>query len=96
MDAVRKIGSKIRDGSLEVDDITPQEIESNLYTSYLPQSSPDMVLRTSGEKRLSGFLLWQSAYSELVFMDIFWPEFRKIDLLRAIRTFQKRKRRMGR
>ena len=96
VDAVRKIGSKIRDGSLEVDDITPQEIESNLYTSYLPQSSPDMVLRTSGEKRLSGFLLWQSAYSELVFMDIFWPEFRKIDLLRAIRTFQKRKRRMGR
>lgn len=95
VDAIRKIGSKIRDGSLEVDDITPQEIESNLYTSYLPQSSPDMVLRTSGEKRLSGFLLWQSAYSELVFMDILWPEFRKIDLLRAIRTFQKRKRRMG-
>lgn len=96
VDAVRKIGFKIREGSLDVEKITPQEIESNLYTSYLPQSSPDMVLRTSGEKRLSGFLLWQSAYSELVFMDILWPEFRKIDLLRAIRTFQKRKRRMGR
>ena len=75
--------------------ITKKEIESNLYTSHLPQSSPDMILRTSGEKRLSGFLMWQSAYSELVFMDIFWPEFRKIDLMRAIRTFQVRKRRLG-
>ncbi|MEK0348114.1 MAG: undecaprenyl diphosphate synthase family protein, partial [Nitrosopumilus sp.] len=72
-----------------------KEIESNLYTSHLPQSSPDMILRTSGEKRLSGFLMWQSAYSELIFMDIFWPEFRKIDLMRAIRIFQERKRRLG-
>jgi tritrans,polycis-undecaprenyl-diphosphate synthase [geranylgeranyl-diphosphate specific] len=54
-----------------------------------------MILRTSGEKRLSGFLMWQSVYSELVFMDIFWPEFRKIDLMRAIRTYQERKRRLG-
>ena len=54
-----------------------------------------MILRTSGERRLSGFLLWQSAYSELIFMDIFWPGFRKIDLMRAIRTYQKRKRRLG-
>ena len=80
---------------IENRDITKEEIESNLYTSHLPQSSPDMILRTSGEKRLSGFLIWQSAYSELVFMDIFWPEFRKIDLMRAIRTFQERKRRLG-
>ena len=95
VDAVKKIGNKIKDGKLEINKIDKKEIESNLYTSYLPQSSPDMILRTSGEKRLSGFLMWQSAYSELVFMDIFWPEFRKIDLMRAIRTFQKRKRRMG-
>jgi len=95
VDAVRKIGGKIREGSLTVADINKKEIESNLYTSHLPQSSPDMILRTSGEKRLSGFLLWQSAYSELFFMDIFWPEFRKIDLMRAIRTFQKRQRRIG-
>lgn len=95
VDAVKKIGGKIRDGSLNVNDIDKKEIESNLYTSHLPQSSPDMILRTSGEKRLSGFLLWQSAYSELVFMDVFWPEFRKIDLMRAIRTYQKRKRRLG-
>jgi len=95
VDAVKKIGGKIKDGSLNVDEIDKDLIESNLYTSHLPQSSPDMILRTSGEKRLSGFLMWQSAYSELIFMDIFWPEFRKIDLMRAIRTFQKRKRRIG-
>ncbi|WP_366523016.1 polyprenyl diphosphate synthase [Nitrosopumilus sp.] len=95
VDAVKKIGEKIKEGSLDVKDINKQEIELNLYTSHLPQSSPDMILRTSGEKRLSGFLMWQSAYSELVFMDIFWPEFRKIDLMRAIRTYQERKRRLG-
>jgi tritrans,polycis-undecaprenyl-diphosphate synthase [geranylgeranyl-diphosphate specific] len=95
VDAVKKIGEKIKDGTLDINDIDKSEIESNLYTSHLPQSSPDMILRTSGEKRLSGFLMWQSAYSELVFMDIFWPEFRKIDLMRAIRTFQERKRRIG-
>ena len=95
VDAIKKIGEKIKDGSLKIDEINKKEIESNLYTSHLPQSSPDMILRTSGEKRLSGFLMWQSAYSELVFMDIFWPEFRKIDLMRAIRTFQERKRRLG-
>ena len=95
VDAIKKIGSRIKDGSLDVNQIDKDVIESSLYTSHLPQSSPDMILRTSGEKRLSGFLLWQSAYSELVFMDIYWPEFRKIDLMRAIRTFQKRVRRIG-
>lgn len=95
VDAIKKIGFRIKDGSLDVDKIDKEVIESSLYTSHLPQSSPDMILRTSGEKRLSGFLLWQSAYSELVFMDIYWPEFRKIDLMRAIRTFQKRGRRLG-
>ena len=96
VDAVKKICEKIKNGTLDIKDIDKKEIESNLYTSHLPQSSPDMILRTSGEKRLSGFLMWQSVYSELVFMDIFWPEFRKIDLMRAIRTFQERKRRLGR
>ena len=95
VDAVKKIGGKIKNGTLDINDINKKEIESNLYTSHLPQSSPDMILRTSGEKRLSGFLMWQSVYSELVFLDIFWPEFRKIDLMRAIRTYQKRKRRLG-
>jgi len=95
VDAVKKIGMKIKSGEIDANEIDKEVIESNLYTSHLPQSSPDMILRTSGEKRMSGFLLWQSAYSELVFLDIFWPEFRKIDLMRAIRTFQKRKRRVG-
>ena len=95
VDAIKKIASKIKDGSLDVNQIDKDVIESCLYTSHLPQSSPDMILRTSGEKRLSGFLMWQSAYSELVFMDVYWPEFRKIDLMRAIRTFQKRNRRLG-
>ena len=95
VDAVKKIGIKIKNGELDANEINKEVIESNLYTSHLPQSSPDMILRTSGEKRMSGFLLWQSAYSELVFLDIFWPEFRKIDLMRAIRIFQKRKRRIG-
>ncbi|HEV2193002.1 MAG TPA: polyprenyl diphosphate synthase [Nitrosopumilaceae archaeon] len=95
VDAVKKIAVKIKEGSLDVDAIDKDVIESCLYTSHLPQSSPDMILRTSGEKRLSGFLVWQSAYSELVFMDVYWPEFRKIDLMRAIRTFQRRARRLG-
>ena len=95
VDAVKKIAARIKDGSLDVNEIDKDVIESCLYTSHLPQSSPDMILRTSGEKRLSGFLMWQSAYSELVFMDVYWPEFRKIDLMRAIRTFQKRSRRLG-
>lgn len=95
VDAVKKIAGRIKDGTLEVNQIDKDVIESCLYTSHLPQSSPDMILRTSGEKRLSGFLIWQSAYSELVFMDVYWPEFRKIDLMRAIRTYQRRARRMG-
>ena len=95
VDAVKKIGTKIKEGTLDAEDINKDVIEENLYTSHLPQPSADMILRTSGEKRMSGFLMWQSAYSELVFLDIFWPEVRKIDLMRAIRTFQKRKRRIG-
>ena len=95
VDAVKKIGNKIKEGKLDAKDIDKHVIEENLYTSYLPQPSADMILRTSGEKRMSGFLMWQSAYSELVFLDIFWPGFRKIDLMRAIRVFQKRKRRIG-
>jgi tritrans,polycis-undecaprenyl-diphosphate synthase [geranylgeranyl-diphosphate specific] len=69
--------------------------EKYLYTSHMPKQDPDLILRTSGEERLSGFLLWQSAYSELCFLDVYWPDFRLIDLLRTIRTFQKRKRRYG-
>ena len=89
VDAIKKISGMVKLGSIDVSDIDERLIESCLYTSHLPQSEPDLILRTSGEKRLSGFLIWQSAYSELVFMDVFWPEFRKIDLMRAIRTVPK-------
>jgi tritrans,polycis-undecaprenyl-diphosphate synthase [geranylgeranyl-diphosphate specific] len=95
IDAIRKIANSVKENKIKVEDIDEKIIEANLYTAHLPQAEPDLILRTSGEKRLSGFLLWQSAYSELVFVDIFWPEFRKIDLMRAIRTYQKRARRYG-
>lgn len=75
------------------DELTSEEIGKYLYTYDLPD--PDLIIRTSGELRLSGFLLWQSAYSELYFCDTYWPGFRKIDLLRAIRSYQQRKRRFG-
>ena len=70
------------------------EIGRHLYTAGMPD--PDFVIRTSGEVRLSGFLLWQTAYSEFYFCDAFWPSFRKIDFLRALRHFQARERRFGR
>jgi short-chain Z-isoprenyl diphosphate synthase len=76
-----------------IDDVTPQAIAGHLYTAGLPD--PDLIIRTSGEIRLSGFLLWQSAHSEFYFTDVLWPAFRKIDFLRAIRSFQQRRRRFG-
>jgi short-chain Z-isoprenyl diphosphate synthase len=76
------------------DSITVDDITSNLYTYGIPD--PDLIIRTSGEIRLSGFLLWQSVYSEFYFCDALWPAFRKIDFLRAIRSYQHRSRRFGR
>ncbi len=96
IDVMRRIGEEIQDGKIVPSQVTSKTIEKYLYTSHLPNPEPDLIIRTSGEERLSGFLLWQSAYSELVFIDDCWPDFRKIDLMRAIRTFQRRKRRFGR
>ena len=95
LNAIKKKARAIQENRIDIDEINEKLIEANLYTAHLPQAEPDLILRTSGEKRLSGFLLWQSAYSELIFVDVFWPEFRKIDLMRAIRTYQKRSRRYG-
>ena len=75
------------------DAVTVAGIDANLYTSGQPD--PDLVIRTSGEQRLSGFLLWQSAYSEMWFTDAYWPEFRRVDFLRALRDFAARGRRYG-
>jgi tritrans,polycis-undecaprenyl-diphosphate synthase [geranylgeranyl-diphosphate specific] len=95
VDAARKIAEEVNQGRLNPESVDEKTFEQHLYTSHLPNQDPDLIIRTSGEERLSGFLLWQSAYSELFFLDVYWPDFRLIDLLRAVRTFQKRKRRFG-
>ena len=84
-------GASLEDLAREID---ADAIHRHLYTAGTPD--PDFVIRTSGEVRLSGFLLWQTAYSEFYFCDAFWPEFRKMDFLRALRSFQARERRFGR
>jgi short-chain Z-isoprenyl diphosphate synthase len=76
------------------DRITAESLAGKMYSAHVPD--PDLLIRTSGESRLSGFLLWQSAYSEFVFVDVFWPAFRRVDYLRALRSFTLRERRFGR
>jgi short-chain Z-isoprenyl diphosphate synthase len=76
-----------------INHITPKSIAEHLYSTGIPD--PDLIIRTSGEIRLSGFLLWQSVNSEFYFSDVFWPAFRRIDFLRAVRAFQQRHRRFG-
>lgn len=93
VDAVKLIAQKVREGDLEPEAITEELFESFLYTEGIPD--PDLIIRTSGEERLSGFLLWQSAYSELYFTEVYWPAFRMIDFWRAIRVYQQRERRFG-
>lgn len=93
VDAFRKIAQEVREGKIEPEDIDEKMINDNLYTAGL--ADPNLVIRTSGEERLSGFLLWQSSYSELYFTDSLWPELRKVDFLRAIRSYTERKRRFG-
>lgn len=93
VDAVKKIVVKYENKELTVEDITEDVIAQNLYTEGMPD--PDLIIRTSGEERLSGFLLWQSAYSELYFTEIYWPAFRLIDFWRTIRIYQQRERRFG-
>ena len=95
LNAIKKITEDIKREKINTEQINEGLIEKYLYTSHLPKQEPELIIRTSGEERLSGFLLWQSAYSELVFLDVYWPDFRKIDLMRAIRTYQKRSRRLG-
>lgn len=91
--AVKQISEKVLDNKLSIDDITEQTISDNLYTCGEPD--PDLLIRTSGELRLSGFLLWQVAYTEFLFLDKYWPDFSKDDLLEAIQTYQNRKRNLG-
>ncbi|MHA2358456.1 MAG: polyprenyl diphosphate synthase [Candidatus Heimdallarchaeaceae archaeon] len=93
VDALKKILDKAQNGQLNLKDVDEDLISKHLYTVGEPD--PELIIRTSGEERLSGFLLWQSAYSEYYFADVHWPMFRKIDLWRAVRTFQRRQRRFG-
>jgi tritrans,polycis-undecaprenyl-diphosphate synthase [geranylgeranyl-diphosphate specific] len=95
VDATKKIADEVKNGELKTEDINEQLFENYLYTAHMPKQDADLIIRTSGEERLSGFLSWQSAYSELCFVDVNWPDFRRIDLLRAVRTYQRRKRRFG-
>ena len=96
-DAMRDILRKHAAAGSSLEDIaellTPELIAQHLYTSEQPD--PDLLIRTSGEQRLSGFLLWQSANSEFYFAEALWPDFRKVDFLRALRDFQRRHRRFG-
>ncbi len=91
-DAVRKMVADVESGRLSSDDINEETIRSYLYTA----DEPDMIIRTGGEKRLSGFLLYQGHYSELFFVDKMWPEFEKEDLVACIKEFKQRERRFGR
>ena len=91
IDAAKKIAKSIKDGSIDIDDINEKIIAKNLYL----ESEPDLIIRTSGEKRTSGFLLWQGSYAEFLFIDKLWPEFEKEDLVKAVREYKKRDRRFG-
>ena len=93
IDSIKSISQKVKDGVIDVSDIDEQLVGDNLYTAGIPDV--DLMIRTSGETRISNFLLWQLAYAELTFLDILWPDFRKKDLYMAITDYQNRERRFG-
>ena len=95
--AVQSLAFKVRDGQLAPEDITEDLISAELFTGSINADTPDpeLIIRTSGELRLSNFLLWQSAYSELVFPDVLWPDFTPEEYEKAIEDFQSRERRFG-
>lgn len=91
--AVREIASQVQSGKLEIEDINGQIVSQSLDTYDIPD--PDVIIRTSGEQRLSNFLLWQSAYSELIFIPVLWPDFSQKDLDAALIEYSRRERRFG-
>jgi tritrans,polycis-undecaprenyl-diphosphate synthase [geranylgeranyl-diphosphate specific] len=93
VEAIKKMAKDVKSGKLSPEKIDQKVVSSYLYTKDVPD--PDLILRTSGEERISNFLLWQLAYSELYFSDVYWPGLRKVDFLRAIREYQRRQRRFG-
>lgn len=93
LEATKRIATDVKNGEISVDDIDENRFEQYLATDSIPD--PDLLIRTSGETRISNFLLWQIAYSELLFVEKYWPDFRKEDLNKAIEVYQKRERRFG-
>ncbi|MFC2159479.1 isoprenyl transferase [Actinomycetota bacterium] len=93
VDAVKVLGEKIKSGELNIDDIEIKDLSDNLYTKDIPD--PDFLIRTSGEHRISNFLLWQISYSELYFTKVLWPDFKRKHFIKAINEYQKRNRRFG-
>jgi undecaprenyl diphosphate synthase len=91
--AVKEIAIKAKDGRIDPDSITPDLISKHLYTAEMPD--PDLLIRTSGEMRISNFLLWQLAYTEICVTDTLWPDFGKDEFLRIIKNYQQRERRFG-
>lgn len=92
-EAVKKIAEQVKDNKLDVDDINAETISGNLTTAGIPD--PELMIRTSGELRISNFLLWQLAYAELYFCDTLWPDFQKEDFYEALLDYQSRERRFG-
>jgi undecaprenyl diphosphate synthase len=93
VDGIRSLLRNVKEGHLDEAMITPDVLSKHLYTRYYPD--PDLLIRTSGEMRLSNFLLWQCSYAEIVIMEKLWPDFQKADLYAAVREYQKRNRRFG-
>jgi undecaprenyl diphosphate synthase len=91
--AARRIAAQVAAGLLDPDSITPELISANLDTAGIPD--PDLIIRTSGEQRLSNFLMWQAAYSEFVFTDTFWPDFGPAEFKSALQVYSMRRRRFG-
>ncbi len=92
-DAMKRIAGEVKDGTLKPEDITEDVISQHLSTSYMPD--PDLLIRTGGEVRISNYLLWQIAYTELYFTPVLWPDFRKEHLIEAIETYKTKQRRYG-
>ncbi len=92
IDAVKKVAEQVKNGTLNEDEINEEVFSKNLYT----ESEPDLIIRTGGDKRTSNFLIWQSNYSEWIFLEKTWPEFEKQDLVVAIKDYESRQRRFGR
>ena len=93
LSAVKNIAYEVKNGNINVEEITEDTISNNLYTAGEPD--PDLLIRTSGELRLSNFLLWQLAYTEFLFIDKNWPDFSEEDINEAIEVYQKRNRKFG-